>query len=183
MAHGKCTAQIAGLAGKDITLSKAKNGDNYCRFSLSMHPRKSTSQATGEDEKKDDTVWMDCIAFGAVADALARTVKKGDYVTADADIIRSQNVTEKDGVKTVYNNMQFKIKAGFDVLTPVKRDTYARPAAEATTPANANPQDTQAYGSEDYGSSFTPEMVSAPNDSGVQYTEEEQGLVDDQLPF
>lgn len=79
MAHGKCTAQIAGLAGKDITLSKAKNGDNYCRFSLSMHPRKSTSQATGEDEKKDDTVWMDCIAFGAVADALARTVKKGDY--------------------------------------------------------------------------------------------------------
>ena len=62
MAHGKCTAQIAGLTGKDITLSKAKNGDNYCRFSLSMHPRKSTSQATGEDEKKDDTVSLSALS-------------------------------------------------------------------------------------------------------------------------
>ena len=64
MAHGKCTAQIAGYVAKDITLETSeKGGENYCRFRIGMHPRKSASQTTGEAEKKDDTVWLDCIAF------------------------------------------------------------------------------------------------------------------------
>ena len=65
----------------------------------------------------------------------------------------------------------------------MKKDSYANPAPASSASANANPQSTQAYGSENYSSNFTPEMVSSPNDSGVQYTEEEQGLVDNQLPF
>ena len=184
MAHGKCTAQIAGYVAKDITLDTSeKGGENYCRFRIGMHPRKSASQTTGEAEKKDDTVWLDCIAFGAVANALASAVKKGDYLTADTDLLFSENTKVKDGVTTVYKNVQFKIKAGFDFLTPVKKDSYTNPAPAPPAPANANPQGTQAYGSENYGSNFTPEMAPAPNDSGVQYTEEEQGLVDNQLPF
>ena len=35
MAHGKCTAQIAGYVAKDITLDTSeKGGENYCRLSL-----------------------------------------------------------------------------------------------------------------------------------------------------
>ena len=176
MAHGKCTAQIAGYVAKDITLETSeKGGENYCRFRIGMHPRKSASQTTGEAEKKG----VKGVGLKEFYTATGAKI----FGTASTDLLFSENTKVKDGVTTVYKNVQFKIKAGFDFLTPVKKDSYANPAPASSASANANPQSTQAYGSENYSSNFTPEMVSSPNDSGVQYTEEEQGLVDNQLPF
>lgn len=67
---------LIGRAGKDPERRETKGGDAVASFSLATSER--WKDASGE--KKERTQWHRIVAFGAVADVIAKYVKKGDQV-------------------------------------------------------------------------------------------------------
>ncbi len=77
-------AIIEGNLGKDPEVKQLENGKSLCNFSLAVYRNKET------------TDWIDCVAFGAEADAL-KQAEKGRKVRVDGRL--QQRTWEKDGKK------------------------------------------------------------------------------------
>jgi single-strand DNA-binding protein len=83
---------VKGNLGSDPDLKFSKNNTAYCNFSLAYTPRK---QVNGEWQD-GETMWFKVVAFGAKAEAIADTFKKGDTVVVVGEMAQS-TYTDKEG--------------------------------------------------------------------------------------
>jgi single-strand DNA-binding protein len=83
---------LIGRLGKDIEIRYAQNESKTAvgRFSL----------AVKRPHKKDETDWINCVAFGKTAETLSKYFKKGSGIAVSGRI-QTGNYKNKDG-KTVY---------------------------------------------------------------------------------
>lgn len=85
---------LIGRAGGDPERRETKSGEPVANFSLATSER--WKDASGE--KKERTQWHRITAFGAVADVLAKYVKKGDQVGISGQMTY-RKWTDKEGVE------------------------------------------------------------------------------------
>lgn len=87
--------ELMGRLTADVELKKAtkKEGADYVRFSLAV-PRKNV---------KDKTDFINCVAFGKLAEVIAKYCKKGQRIIVCGSLQIDQ--VEKDGTKTSYTNI------------------------------------------------------------------------------
>ena len=83
---------VKGNVGSDPELKFSKNNTAYANFSLAYTPR---TNENGE-WKDGETTWFRVTVFGAKAEALVDTVKKGDAVLVVGEMKQS-TYTDKEG--------------------------------------------------------------------------------------
>ena len=81
-------ASIHGRAGNDPAQSTTAAGKDMTRLSVAVN-------AAGFNAETEETLWVSILAFGRVADDLARAAK-GQMVTAQGKLTRG-HFTGKDG--------------------------------------------------------------------------------------
>jgi single-strand DNA-binding protein len=85
-------AQIIGRTGRDVEYKTLPNGGKVASFSLAAS-EKWKDKTTGETKEK--TEWINCVAWGNLADILAKYVHKGDLIYVEGKI--TTRSYEKDG--------------------------------------------------------------------------------------
>lgn len=80
--------EIMGRLTKDVEIQKAKSGNDYAKFTLAI-PRKL---------EKDKTDFIDCVAFGKLAETLVKYVEKGNRLIVTGSI-NLNDYEDKDGNK------------------------------------------------------------------------------------
>lgn len=87
--------ELMGRLTADVELKKAtkKDGTDYARFSLAV-PRKNV---------KDKTDFINCVAFGKLAEVISKYCKKGQRIIVCGSL--QIDTVEKDGNKTNYTNV------------------------------------------------------------------------------
>ncbi|CAB0985368.1 single-stranded DNA-binding protein [Corynebacterium diphtheriae] len=94
MAH----TTIVGNLGKDPELKQSQNGGkSYAKFSVSWSERQK--DATGQ-YFDGPTVWIQCTAFGRMAENLANSLSKGDRVIISGNM-RLEEWQSNQGVSQV----------------------------------------------------------------------------------
>lgn len=78
--------ELLGRLVKDVEVQKSKNDKSYVTFTLAV-PRKLN---------KDNTDFIDCIAFGKTAEALYKYTEKGNRVIIDGEL-HIENFKDKEG--------------------------------------------------------------------------------------
>ena len=68
---------IVGRLGKDPELHSTRSGTPVCSFSAGTTHRKKKQDATDWEE---ETIWINCVAFGKQAEYIANYLKKGDLL-------------------------------------------------------------------------------------------------------
>ncbi len=80
-------AQLAGNLAKDVEVRQTKNGKSWAGFTIATN-----ESYTVNGETKDLTAFINCVAWGTLADNIAN-LKKGDRVVATGRInVRSYEV-------------------------------------------------------------------------------------------
>lgn len=92
-----CT--FTGRLGKDPEVKFLPDGTSVCNFSL----------ASSTSNKKHPTIWVNCAAFGKLAEICGNYLKKGSHVGVSGEL--HQESYEKNGVthystKLSVNNMK-----------------------------------------------------------------------------
>lgn len=87
--------ELMGRLVADVELKKAtkKDGADYTRFTLAV-PRKNV---------KDKTDFINCAAFGKLAEVISKFCKKGQRIIVCGSL--QIDVVEKDGAKTSYTTV------------------------------------------------------------------------------
>ena len=87
--------ELMGRLVADVELKKAtkKDGADYARFTLAV-PRKNV---------KDKTDFINCVAFGKLAEVIAKYCKKGQRIIVCGSL--QIDLVEKDGAKSSYTNV------------------------------------------------------------------------------
>lgn len=83
-------ASIHGRAGADPVTGETRNGKPMCRVSVAV-------DVTGHGATEPETLWITIMAFGHVAEALARAAK-GETLTAMGRLTRGR-YTGRDGTE------------------------------------------------------------------------------------
>jgi len=97
---------LSGYIGKDIALTYSQSSMAIAKFSLAV--------TTGFGDKKK-TNWLNCVAFGKQAEALAKYMAKGSPIIIDDGYIQTGSYENKEGA-TVYttdiiiNSWEFAMK-------------------------------------------------------------------------
>lgn len=84
--------QVKGNLGSDPDLKFSKNNNAFCNFSLAYTPRQ---QVNGE-WVDGETNWFRVTVFGAKAEAVADSFKKGDTVLVVGEL-KQNTYQDKDG--------------------------------------------------------------------------------------
>lgn len=86
---------LMGRLVADVELKKAtkKEGSDYARFTLAV-PRKNV---------KDKTDFIDCVAFGKLAEIISKYCKKGQRIIVCGSL--QIDLVEKDEKKTKYTSV------------------------------------------------------------------------------
>ena len=84
------TITVIGNVGRDPELRMSQGGTTICKFSLA-----DTKSKKGEDQR---TSWYDIVTFGALADKVADTVRKGDRLMILGQL-QVEDYTNKAGEK------------------------------------------------------------------------------------
>ena len=124
---------LSGRLGKDPELRYAQSGDlAICNFSVAVNHRQK-NKATGQWETKA-TTWLDCVAFGKVAEGAAAELSKG----CNAMVVgRLETRTwEKDGEKK--SKIQVIVEA---VGRQVLRDQRVPTGAQTSMATDGGGQD------------------------------------------
>ena len=92
---------LIGRITKDIEVKKSQGNKHYTRFSLAV-PRPMV---------KDETDFINCVAFGKVAELMEKYLHKGDKIAVEGKI-QIGKYTTKDGEKrnivdVIVENIQF----------------------------------------------------------------------------
>lgn len=75
---------LTGTLGKEPELQHSQNGSkSFCRFSLAWS---EASRDQGNHWVDGPTVWIQCTAFGRIAENLVRSLHKGDRVNVTGRI-------------------------------------------------------------------------------------------------
>lgn len=87
--------ELMGRLTTDVEMKKAtkKDGADYSRFSLAV-PRKNV---------KDKTDFINCVAFGKLAEIISKYCKKGQRIIVCGSL--QIDTVEKDGAKNNYTNV------------------------------------------------------------------------------
>lgn len=80
--------EILGRMTKDIELKKGKSDNIYGTFTLAVNRK----------DKKDETDFIDCVAFGKIAETIAQYTEKGNRLIVEGSLNFS-DYTDKEGNK------------------------------------------------------------------------------------
>lgn len=125
---------LMGNIGKQIALRQSGNGTCYAQFQLAVTSYRKTADG------QHDTDWIDCVAFGNTASALAEHTNVGDRIFVKGSISVSA-YTDKNG--NAVRRQQVSV-AAFEVVKPGKasRERNAQRgemSAPAQMPAQEDP--------------------------------------------
>lgn len=85
--------ELLGRLTDDVKLSKSKNDTSYTKFTIAVQ-RKSN---------KEITDFINCIAFGKIAEAIEKYTEKGNRIMVVGEL-NIDSYTNKDNIKvTIYN--------------------------------------------------------------------------------
>ena len=85
--------ELLGRTTADVELQKTKDGKEYARFTLAVQRRLD----------KEKTDFLDCVAFGKLAEVISKYVKKGNRIIVCGNIQTS--IVEKEKTKTKYTSI------------------------------------------------------------------------------
>ena len=120
--------QLIGFLGKDPETRQVRdNGANFTVLSVATQQ----SWKDSNDEWQSKTEWHRVVAFNRLGDSLAGTLKKGDHVLVDGQLVSKKYENE--------NGKSKKAKAAkVTVFWSVRANSVRRLSrAEAETPATA----------------------------------------------
>lgn len=123
---------LIGRAGQDPERRTLNSGDPVANFSLATSER--WKDASGE--KKERTQWHRIVAFGAVADVLAKYVKKGDQVGISGQMTY-RKWTDKEGVERMSAEVVVR-NGGVTLLGNKARDDEPSSGGARTTGTKEN---------------------------------------------
>lgn len=96
---------LLGRLTRDVELSRGGASGSYGRFTLAVDKGLSKDKKREyEAQGKDTADFINCVAFGTTAEALARYTGKGCRVLVQGSI--QVNHSEKDGKRTYYTNVK-----------------------------------------------------------------------------
>jgi len=95
-----------GRLGKDVDTRYMPNGDAVASFSIAV----GSQWKDKNGEKKESTEWVNCSAFGKLAEIISTYLKKGSQVFVSGHL-KTDKYTDKQGVeryttKVVVDQMQ-----------------------------------------------------------------------------
>lgn len=88
---------ISGRLGKDLELQESrKNGDKlvYCPFSI------ATEGFYNKEKNERETLWLDFVTYGDLAERMAGHLRKGDVVEVVFQIVRSAVEVQGRNIQT-----------------------------------------------------------------------------------
>lgn len=94
MARGVNKAIIVGNLGRDPEIRHLPSGGTVADFSIATSEQWTDKQS---GEKKEQTEWHRCVAFGRLAEIINEYVKKGSQVYVEGQI-RTEKWQDKQGV-------------------------------------------------------------------------------------
>mgnify|MGYP002523298227 FL=1 len=171
---GRFDAYILGRITRDITISKMQNGSSFCRFSVAVNKRKYVGKDGAEVTPPAD--YFDLVAYGPIADSIASHAKRGSVISANVQYAPYTNTTQKDGVTTVYQNVQWKVLAGYDIFETGRGNSGGDIGSQNEAAADS-------YGGGSNGYDYIPEETASPDYSEVPMTQQEANLIESELPF
>ncbi|MCK5605146.1 single-stranded DNA-binding protein [Candidatus Pacearchaeota archaeon] len=125
---------FSGRVGQDPEMRYLPDGTAMVTFGLASRrswPAKDKNE-DGSLKWNEETTWIDCVAFGSIADRLVKKVQKGTQLAIQSEYTKRKATTETGEERTYHN---FKI---FDFETGVK--------ALESAPATTSEYDTPDYG-------------------------------------
>lgn len=87
--------ELMGRATADVELQKSKDGKEYARFTLAVQRKLD----------KEKTDFLDCVAFGKLAEIISSYVKKGNRIIVCGSIQTSIVEDAKAKTKTKYTSI------------------------------------------------------------------------------
>jgi len=122
--------QFIGRLGKDPEMRYTTAGKTVASFSIACG-EKWKDKNTGEQQEK--TEWVNCTAFGKLAEIIEKYLKKGSQVYVSGKFT-TDKYTDKQGIekystKVIINQMQ---------MLGSKGDNQAAPAQDAHNQAKSN---------------------------------------------
>lgn len=87
--------EILGRTTADVELQKSKDGKEYARFTLAVQRKLD----------KEKTDFLDCVAFGKLAEIISTYVKKGNRIIVCGSIQTSIVEDAKTKAKTKYTSI------------------------------------------------------------------------------
>lgn len=114
------SCSFIGRVGKDVESKSLDSGKVVSSFTLAV----SEKYKDKNGENKEETTWVNCVAFGKLAEIIASYVKKGELLYVNGKMSNRQY--EKDGVvkyftEVVLNDMKMlqskKADDSFDVAS------------------------------------------------------------------
>jgi len=117
-------ATIVGRITKELEVKTTQSGKNILAFTLAY------------DHNKTDSTFINCIAWGATAENIAKYHNKGDLIAVQGGL--EQDTWEKDGVKRTSLKVQVR---SFDFM-PNPKQGQPRPEFPQLEQAYAQGRDT-----------------------------------------
>ena len=85
---------VVGNIGKDPEIKFSQAGNGVTSLSVAVTPR----YKNGEDWIDDKPIWFKAVFFGAKAEKVVDTYKKGERISLTGQLIKGQPWTDKSGV-------------------------------------------------------------------------------------
>lgn len=114
--------QVLGRVTRDPELKALPSGINVCSFSIATN-----RFFTQNGEKKEETEFHNCVAFGKTADVVAQYVKKGSELYVQGRL----STKSWDDKTTGQKKYRTEIIADLVQLEAKKRSTIAEPSKSA----------------------------------------------------
>ena len=138
---------IAGRLGKDPELKQTPSGMKVASFSIATN-RNWKDKNTGE--KKEETEWVNCVAWGRTAEVIATYFKKGKEIYIEGRM-QTRSWDDKNGQKrytteVVVNTFQFvgssnDAGGGGSAYSRDEQASPEEPSVQVGTDEDINPDD------------------------------------------
>ena len=119
---------ITGNLGKDPELTTSEGGTVITRFSIAVNEIRGKG-----NEKKTKTHWIDCVAFGPIAEATSTYVGKGSKVTVQGRLNQRKWENESgqmfNRLVVIVEKIAFMTKASVDSNNSEVEDDYEEATA------------------------------------------------------
>lgn len=165
---GRFDAILIGKITKDAQLKTDKSGKSYCNFTVAVNRRASTDPKTGE-RMEPKPMFIEVVAFGPSAESIAKAAVRGATFSGRVDYTERENTVVKDGVTTVYHNVNWRVApGGWDIEPPREKKEWAGSKGSSGAPEPSND-----------GDDDMPEGFSQPTSMNGSYEDE----LTSELPF
>jgi single-strand DNA-binding protein len=93
------SCSFIGRVGKDVEAKSLESGKPMCVFTLAV----SEKYKDKDGESKEETTWVNCVAFSKLSEIIVKYVKKGDLLYINGKL--SNRKYEKDGVTKYFTEV------------------------------------------------------------------------------